>query len=84
MSLYATNGVALLGATDSSGLGGTASGTAATLATAPANEAFRGVAFAPVTTPTPVVPEAPWAALLPVAAMAALGMTAFMRRRAAL
>lgn len=82
VTLYATNGSALLGATDTSGLGGTFSGVAATLATAPANEAFRGVAFAPVALPPPpAVPEAPWAALLPVGAMALLGTTAFMRRR---
>ncbi|SDJ09650.1 Protein of unknown function [Frankineae bacterium MT45] len=35
--------------TDSSGLGGTLSGSAALIATAPANEAYRGVAFAPGT-----------------------------------
>jgi hypothetical protein len=35
--------------TDASGLGGTLSGTATQIATAPANEAFRGVAFAPGT-----------------------------------
>ncbi len=36
--------------TDPSGLGGTLSGTAEEIATAPANEAFRGVAFTPGTT----------------------------------
>ena len=35
--------------TDSSGIGGTLSGTASVLATAPGNEAFRGVAYAPGT-----------------------------------
>jgi hypothetical protein len=81
--LYATNGSALLGATDASGLGGTASGSVAILATAPANEAFRGVAFAPESAPVPTTPEAPWSALLPLAALAAMG-GAFVavRRRA--
>lgn len=85
VSLYATNGSALLGATDSSGLGGTASGAATTLATAPANQVFRGVAFAPIAAPPPppVIPEAPWAALLPVAAFATLGGMVMVRRRAA-
>ena len=36
--------------TDASGLGGTLTGAASAIATAPANEAFRGVAFAPGTT----------------------------------
>jgi hypothetical protein len=36
--------------TDASGLGGTLSGAPSAIATAPANEAFRGVAFAPGTT----------------------------------
>jgi hypothetical protein len=36
--------------TDASGVGGTLSGTATEIAKAPANEAFRGVAFAPGTT----------------------------------
>jgi hypothetical protein len=36
--------------TDASGVNGTLSGTATQIATAPANEAFRGVAFAPGTT----------------------------------
>jgi hypothetical protein len=36
--------------TDSSGVSGTLSGTATQIATAPANESFRGVAFAPGTT----------------------------------
>jgi hypothetical protein len=53
--------------TDSSGIGGTLSGTATTIATTPANEAFRGVAFAPGTTigtgsapppPTPTITPA--------------------------
>lgn len=82
VSLYATNGSSLFGATDASGLGGALGGAAVTLATAPANEAFRGVAFAPdALPPPPAVPEAPWAALLPMGAMAVLGTTAFMRRR---
>jgi hypothetical protein len=48
--------------TDKSGLGGTLSGTATTIATSPANESFRGVSFAPGTSfgsggpPPPVLP----------------------------
>lgn len=48
---------------DKSGLGGTLAGSATQIATAPANEAFRGVAFAPGTTigsgggPPPSAPE---------------------------
>jgi hypothetical protein len=54
--------------TDASGLGGTLTGSATAIATAPANEAFRGVAFAPGTTigsgggtvsPPPPPPPAP-------------------------
>lgn len=53
---------ALYKITDSSGADGTLSGTASQIATAPANEAFRGVAFAPGTVigsggpPPPVLP----------------------------
>ena len=55
VTIYATTsgssgtGGTLYQITDASGIGGTLSGTAAVLATAPAGEAFRGVAYAPGT-----------------------------------
>jgi hypothetical protein len=67
VSIYATSsgssgeGGTLWKITDNSGVGGTLSGTATLIATAPANEAFRGVAFTPGTTfgsgGTPPPPE---------------------------
>jgi hypothetical protein len=56
VAIYATTsgasgeGGSLYRITDSSGVGGTLSGSAAQIATAPSGEAFRGVAFAPGTT----------------------------------
>lgn len=69
VTIYATSsgssgeGGVLYSITDKTGLGGTLSGSATPIATAPANEAFRGVAFAPGTvigsggTPPPPAPE---------------------------
>ncbi len=69
VTIYATTsgssgeGGVLYSITDKSGVGGTLSGSATPIATAPANEAFRGVAFAPGTTigsggpPPPPAPE---------------------------
>ncbi len=69
VTIYATTsgssgeGGVLYSITDKSGFGGTLTGSATQIATAPANEAFRGVAFAPGTTigsgggPPPSAPE---------------------------
>jgi hypothetical protein len=88
VTLYATSsgssGTAgtLYEITDASGLGGTLTGTATTIATAPANEAFRGVAFAPGTTigsgggsvsPPPPPPPAPTITTVGADLPAALG-----------
>jgi hypothetical protein len=69
VSIYATNPTDLYALTDSSGFEGAFSGTAAVLETAGTNEAFRGVAFAPVAA---AVPE-PASLGLAVAAAAAFG-----------
>jgi len=56
VTLYAIKGGnTLVTLTDTSGYNGTFSGTPATLATASTNEAFRGVALAPVLSVTPVI-----------------------------
>jgi hypothetical protein len=71
----------LFSATDASGFAGTASGTASTIATAPANEAFRGVALAPTGGQPPVTPEAPLTVLLPLSGLAIGGAVWLLRRR---
>ncbi len=48
VTLYATNGSVLTTFTDTTGYNATVSGSVTTIATAPANTAFRGVALAPV------------------------------------
>ncbi len=48
VTLYVTNGSTLQTLTDSSGYNATISGALSSLATAPTNTAFRGIAFAPV------------------------------------
>ena len=71
----------LYGITDSSGFGGTLSGTATTLATAPTGDAFKGLAFAPVGTPGTGTPEVPMALVLPLGGAAVLvGYVAYRRR----
>lgn len=50
VSIYATNETRLYKITDTSGVGGELKGSAEAIASAPANELFRGVAFAPGTT----------------------------------
>jgi hypothetical protein len=47
VTLYGTTSGNLYSFTDTTGYGGTASGTVNTIATAPTNEAFRGIAFVP-------------------------------------
>jgi len=72
-------------ATDATGAGGTASGSATSVATASANESFRGVAFVP-SGPPAGAPESPMAVLLPAAGVGALAvgwLTVARRRRAA-
>jgi hypothetical protein len=83
-TLYATAPGSLVSLTDSTGDGAMAAGASlTTLATADANEAFRGVAFAPTGTATPPasLPEVPDAALVPLAAAGILGAGWFARRR---
>jgi hypothetical protein len=79
----AAGGGTIWTATDASGAGGTASGAATPVITAAANEAFRGVAFAP-SGPPAGAPEAPFAILLPVIGLGAVGasaLTVAVRRR---
>jgi hypothetical protein len=81
----ATGGGSLYNFTDSTGLCGVVSGSASTIATAAANEAFRGVAFAPVAPGSPpVTPEVPYPALLAVAGLGIGGIVLGLRRRTAL
>jgi hypothetical protein len=78
----ATNTI-LYGITDSSGFGGTLTGTAATLATAPTGTDFKGLALAP-TAPASAAPESPLVIALPIlAALLFGGAYALRRRRAA-
>ena len=77
VSLFTSTGTALQLLTDSSGAAGTLTGTPTSLATAGANTAFRGVAFAP--TATTLVPEP---ATLGAAAVVAAGLLARRRNRA--
>jgi hypothetical protein len=71
VTLYATDSTTLVQVSDPVGTGAL-SGTPITLATAAANEAFRGVAFAP-SAPAPALPEAPLAIALPILAAGFLG-----------
>lgn len=80
----ATGGGTIWKATDSSGAGNTVSGSATSIVTASANEAFRGVAFVPSVPNGGDAPEAPFAVLLPVVGLGALGvagLTVARRRR---
>jgi hypothetical protein len=79
-STSASNNTILAGITDSSGFGGTLSGSATTLATAPSGTDFKGLAFAPVT-PGAGAPEAPWAVALPILGALLLGGAYVVRRR---
>ncbi len=56
VSLYGSTAGTLYALTDSTGYGGRLSGSAASIATAPANTAFRGIAFTPQATSAPVQP----------------------------
>jgi hypothetical protein len=84
-TLYATAPGSLVSLTDPYGQDALPPATPlVTLATAPSDEAFRGVAFAPTagpTTPPPALPEVPDAALLPLAAATLIGGGWFARRR---
>jgi hypothetical protein len=82
VTLYATDPTTLVEVTDPVGTG-TLSGTPVTLSTAPTNEAYRGVAFAPASLGSPL-PEAPLTIALPLSAAALAGGAAwivFGRRR---
>jgi hypothetical protein len=77
------NNTVLYGFQDSSGYGGTLTGTATQLATAPTGDDFHGLAFAPGTTlpNNGVTPEVPFAILLPGVALLLLGGVYVIRRR---
>lgn len=69
----ASNNTVLDSITDSSGFGGTLSGTATTIATAPSGTDFKGLALAPVAQPGNQLPEVPVVLFLPAAAALLLG-----------
>ena len=72
-SSSAANNTVLDSITDSSGFGGTLSGTATTIATAPSGTDFKGLAFAPVAQPGNQLPEVPVVLFIPAAAALLLG-----------
>jgi hypothetical protein len=74
--LYATSGTSLFSLTDTAGYNASLNGTLTTLATAPTNEVFRGVAFAP-TAAVAAIPEPETYAML----LAGLGLIGFAARR---
>ncbi len=80
--LYATDPGTLEEITDPVGTASLTGATVSSLASAPANEAYRGVAFAPTALPS-ALPEAPLTIFLPVAAAAVAGgaWAVFGRRR---
>jgi len=95
VSLYGTTGGTtatggggtIYAAADPTGFGAATTGTAASIATATANEAFRGIAFAPqapvVTPPTQPgtsLPEAPYALLIPLVGAGVLGAVVLRRK----
>lgn len=71
VSLFVTTPSSLVEVKDPAGTGAL-TGSPTTLATAPTNEAFRGVAFAPSAPPVQT-PEVPLAIVLPLSAMAMAG-----------
>jgi len=79
-SSSAANNTVLYGITDSSGFGGTLSGTASVLANAPSGTDFKGLVFAPPG-PGAVTPETPYVLVLP--GLTALGLAGYLvyRRR---
>ncbi len=80
----ASNNTVLYGITDSSGFGGTLSGTATSLATAPTGTDFKGLVFSPPG-PGAVTPETPYIVLLPgLAAVGLVGYVVLRRRRSRL
>jgi hypothetical protein len=78
----ATGGGELVTLVDSSGYNVALSGTPTLLTSAAANTALRGVALSPFNAPDPVVPESPFAILLPLSAAAGVGMWLYQRRNA--
>ncbi len=79
VNLFATDGAKLYSLTDTSGFNGALSGTATSIATAAANEAFRGLAFAPQT----IVAATPAPSSLLVALVGVPGVGLLIRRRKA-
>ncbi len=77
----APNNTVLYGITDSSGPGGTLSGTASVLATAPAGTDFKGLAFAPVASPSSDLPESPLTLALPIVGGLAVAAFVVVTRR---
>ncbi len=75
----AAGGGSIYGFTDATGFGNAVSGAAATLATAPTNEAFRGIAFVPTSA---AVPEPTSLALLGLGGVAGLVARGRLRRKA--
>ncbi|HZQ84021.1 MAG TPA: hypothetical protein VFA83_04245 [Acidimicrobiales bacterium] len=76
----AAGGGSLWSYLDAAGFGASPSGSLVTLATAPTNEAFRGVVLLPNGS-GPALPEAPLAVLMPVAAGAGFIVLSVARRR---
>ncbi|HEX3427033.1 MAG TPA: hypothetical protein VHT30_12930 [Acidimicrobiales bacterium] len=74
------NNTVLYGITDRSGFGGTLSGTATTLGTAPTGTDFKGLVILPPAPGTPV-PETPFAVLLPLSFLAILAAGFLVSRR---
>jgi hypothetical protein len=79
-STGAASNTILDGITDSSGFGGTLTGTPTLLATAPSGTDFKGLAFAPVA-PAAATPETSLVVALPILAAVLLGGTYVVRRR---
>jgi hypothetical protein len=81
-SSAASNNTILDAITDSSGFGGTLTGSATTIATAPTGTDFKGLAFAPVANPGTQAPESPLVIALPAIGLVLFGGGyALLRRR---
>jgi hypothetical protein len=81
-STAAGNNTILDSITDSSGFGGTLTGSATTIATAPTGTDFKGLAFAPAA-PATSAPETPLVIALPILAAVLFGGAYALRRRRA-
>lgn len=78
-TIYASSPTSIVSVTDSSGTG-TLTASPTLLATAPTDEAYRGIALLPVGLGTPV-PEVPLAIVLPLSAMALTAGALVLNRR---